>query len=97
MLGMEAVAERMADHVVGHHSTMPGAGKTAQAVASTRRLEDSVHGSIVTVVPSLCKTMAPASSAARNALAASDRNPAMQSPLLSQSVELIGSNLPFGS
>jgi hypothetical protein len=29
---VEAVAERMADHVVGHHPTMPGAGKTAQAV-----------------------------------------------------------------
>jgi hypothetical protein len=29
MLGMEAVAERMGDHVVGHHPTMPGVGKTA--------------------------------------------------------------------
>ena len=51
MLGMKPVAERMADHVVGHHTTMPGAGKTAQAVASTRRLEDSLHGSIMTIVP----------------------------------------------
>jgi len=32
MLGVEAVAEHMADHVVGRHPTMPGAGKTAQAV-----------------------------------------------------------------
>jgi hypothetical protein len=24
---VEAVAERMADHLVGHHPTMPGAGK----------------------------------------------------------------------
>jgi hypothetical protein len=26
MLGVEAVAERMADHLVGHHSTMPRTG-----------------------------------------------------------------------
>ena len=58
MLGVKPVAERMADHVVSHHPTMPGAGKTAQAVASTRRLEDSLHASIVTIVPCLCKTMA---------------------------------------
>jgi hypothetical protein len=43
MLGVEAVAERMGDHVVGHHPTMPGVGKTAQAVVATRRLEDSLH------------------------------------------------------
>ena len=59
MLGVEAVAERMADHVVGHHPTMPGVGKTAQAVHSTRHLEDSLHVSIMTIVPRLCKTMAP--------------------------------------
>ena len=62
-LGVEAVAERVADHVVGHHPTMPGVGKTAQAVHSTRRLEDSLHASIMTIVPCLCKTMAAASSA----------------------------------
>ena len=43
MLGMETVAERMGDHLVGHHPTMPGFGKTAQAVVTTRRLEDSLH------------------------------------------------------
>jgi hypothetical protein len=58
MLRVEAVAKRMADHVVVHHPTMPGGGKTAQAVASARRLEDSLHASIMTIVPSLCKTMA---------------------------------------
>jgi hypothetical protein len=58
MLGVEAVAERVADHVVGHHPTMPGAGKTAQAVVATRRLENSLHASIMTIVPCLCKTMA---------------------------------------
>ena len=43
MLGMETVAERMADHIVGHHPVMPGVGKTAQAVNSTRCLEDSTQ------------------------------------------------------
>ena len=62
MLGVEAVAERMADHVVGHHPTMPGIGKTAQAVVATRCLEDRSHASMMTIVPCLCKTMAPASS-----------------------------------
>jgi Family of unknown function (DUF6603) len=59
---VEAVAERMADHVVGHHPTMPGAAKTTHAVASNRRLEDRLHASIMTIVPYLCKTMAAASS-----------------------------------
>jgi hypothetical protein len=39
MLGMEAVAERMANHDIGHHPTMPGVGKTAQAVFATRCLK----------------------------------------------------------
>ena len=63
MLGVEPVAERMADHVVGYHATVPGVGKTAHSVHSTRRLEDSLHASIMTIVPCLCKTMAAASSA----------------------------------
>jgi len=58
MLGVEAVAEGMADHVVGHHPTMPGFGKAAQAVVATRRFEDSLHASMMTIVPSLCKMMA---------------------------------------
>jgi hypothetical protein len=66
MLGVEAVAERMADYIVGHHPTMPGAGKAAQTVVATRRLENSLHASIMTIVPSLCKTMAAASSAGGN-------------------------------
>ena len=57
MLGVEAVAERMGDHVVGHHPTMPGVGKTAQAVVATR-LEDSLHASMMTILLCLCKTMA---------------------------------------
>ena len=62
MLGVEAVAERMGDHVVGHHPTMPGVGKTAQAVVATCRLEDSLHASMMTILPCLRKTMALASS-----------------------------------
>src|SRR6516165_558998 len=58
MLGVEAVAERMGDHIVGHHPTMPGAGKTAHSVHSTRRLEDCLHPCIMTIVLRLGKAMA---------------------------------------
>ena len=51
MLGVEAVAERMADHLIGHHPTMPGAGEMAQAVVATGRLKDSLHASMMTIVP----------------------------------------------
>jgi hypothetical protein len=37
---------------------MPGVGKAAQAVVATRRFEDSLHASMMTIVPSLCKMMA---------------------------------------
>jgi hypothetical protein len=37
---------------------MPGVGKTAQAVVATRRLEDSLHASMMTILPCLRKTMA---------------------------------------
>ena len=43
MLRMEAVAERMPDHLVGHYPAMPCARKTAQPVASADCLEDSLH------------------------------------------------------
>ena len=62
MLGVEAVAEGMSDHLVGHHPTMPGISKTAQAVVATRRLEDSLHKYMMTILPRLFKTMAPAGS-----------------------------------
>jgi hypothetical protein len=67
MLGVEAVAEGMGDHLVGHHATMPRVGKTAEAVASTRRLEDSLHAGILTIARCFCKTMMAASSAATSA------------------------------
>ena len=43
MLGMETVAERVADYFVGHHPTMPGVRKTVHALLATGRLEDSTH------------------------------------------------------
>src|ERR1039457_68782 len=63
MLGVEAVAGRVGPHAVGHHPTRRGVGKTAQAVVATRRLEDSSHASVMTILPCLCKRMAPATSA----------------------------------
>jgi hypothetical protein len=56
MLRMEAVAERMADNLFGHHPSMPGLGKTAQPVHSTSRFEDRLHASMMTTVPCPCKT-----------------------------------------
>ena len=58
MLRVETVAKRMPDDFVGHHSTMPSVGKAAQAVHSTRCLEDGMHASIMTIAPCLRKTMA---------------------------------------
>ena len=58
MLGMETVAERMADYFVGHNPTMPGSGKAAQAVDAARCLEDSEHASMMTSVPRPGKTTA---------------------------------------
>jgi hypothetical protein len=62
MLWMETVAGRMADYLAGHHPTMPGSGKTAQAVDAARCLEDSAHASIMTSVPRPGKTTAAAGS-----------------------------------
>src|SRR5262245_35009049 len=58
MLRMEAVAERMSDHVVRHHPTMPGVGKAAQTVVAACRLKDSLHASMMTVPPCLRKATA---------------------------------------
>ena len=41
----------MADYFIGHHATMPGSGKTAQAVDAACCLEHGVHGSMMTSVP----------------------------------------------
>jgi hypothetical protein len=58
MLGMETVAKRMADYFVGHHPTMPGSGKKAQALDAARRLEDSAHTFMMASVPRPGKTTA---------------------------------------
>ena len=54
-VGVEAVAERMGEYVVGHHPAVPGVGKTAQAVDATRRLEDSSHIAMMTILLYRCK------------------------------------------
>src|SRR5690348_9104612 len=43
MLGMETVAERMADYLIGHHPAMPGVCKAVQALVATRCLEHGTH------------------------------------------------------
>jgi len=50
VLGVESVAERMTDHVVGHHPTMPCAGETLQSLVATCRIEDTLHRSMMTAV-----------------------------------------------
>jgi hypothetical protein len=63
MLGMETVAERMADYFVGHHATMPGSGNTAQAVDAARCLEHCAHASMMTIgSPAQARRRAAASS-----------------------------------
>ena len=95
MLGVEAMAERMADNVIGHHPTMPGIRKTAQTVHSTSRLEDSLHASIMTIVPCLCKTIAAASSA-EGIIRAFRRDPAKYGSPFVAKCRLLVRNLPFG-
>jgi hypothetical protein len=60
---MKTVAERMADYFAGYHPTMPGSGKTAEAVDAARCLKDSAHTSMMTSVPRPGKTTAAANSA----------------------------------
>jgi hypothetical protein len=50
-MGMETVTERMADYFVGHHATMPGSRKTAQAVDAACCLEHRAHASMMTSAP----------------------------------------------
>src|SRR5688572_14161068 len=40
---METVAERMADHLVGHHPRVPRFGQAQQALAAPGSLIDAVH------------------------------------------------------
>jgi hypothetical protein len=57
MVGVEAVAERMGDHFVGHHPT-------AQAGDATRRVEDSLRASMVTSLLCVCKVSSSLATAA---------------------------------
>lgn len=43
VLRMEAVAECMADDLIGHHSIVPRFGQAMQAFMTTRRFESSAH------------------------------------------------------
>jgi len=56
------MAERMADYFVGFHPTMPGSGKSAQAVDASRCLKYSAHASMMTTVRCPGKTKAAATS-----------------------------------
>src|SRR5947209_17971572 len=66
MLRVEAMTERMGHDVVGHHPLMPGVSKTAQAVVATRRLEDSLHVAMMTILSYPCKTLTPTGSRSRD-------------------------------
>jgi hypothetical protein len=57
----------MADHIVVHHPTVPGGGKTAKTLVATRRLEHGLHAFMMTIVPCPRKTVAAANSAGGNA------------------------------
>jgi hypothetical protein len=56
MLGVEAVAEGMADHFIRYDPTMPGASKPAQSVVAARRLENTWHASMMTILSGIGKT-----------------------------------------
>lgn len=43
MVGLEAMAERMADYLVGHHPGMPGVSQPAQPVAAPGRRVPALH------------------------------------------------------
>jgi hypothetical protein len=50
MLWVKTVAERMGDHLVCHHPTVSGVGKSAQAVNPTHGIEESLHASMMTIL-----------------------------------------------
>jgi hypothetical protein len=54
---MKTVAERMCDDVVRHHPTVPGVGKSAQALDATHRVEESLHASMMTILSCLHKAI----------------------------------------
>jgi len=56
MVGLETVAERVANYFVDHHPAMPGCGKAAQSIATSRCLEDRTHVSMITMCLNASKT-----------------------------------------
>jgi len=44
---METMAERMADHLVGHHAAMPRIRKAKQALVAAGRLVHALHPSML--------------------------------------------------
>jgi len=58
MVGTEAMAERMRNHLIVHHPPMPGSSQTPHALHPTSRLEDALHSLIMTIAPGLCKPLA---------------------------------------
>src|SRR5580704_1397182 len=57
MPGVEAVAERMGDNIVSHNPTVPGVGKTTQAVDAAGCREHSLHIAIITILALLDKAI----------------------------------------
>jgi hypothetical protein len=48
VLGVEAVAKGVADHLVGHHPGMPRLGQAKQTLVTTDSLVHALHGAIIT-------------------------------------------------
>jgi hypothetical protein len=57
MLRVEPMAERMGDHVVSHHPTVPSVGKTAQALHPTHRVEEGLHSRMMATQSCLYKAI----------------------------------------
>jgi hypothetical protein len=57
MPGVKAVAERMGDNIVSHNPTVPGLGKTTQAVDAAGCLEHSLLIAMMTIPALLDKAI----------------------------------------
>jgi hypothetical protein len=58
VLGVETVAERVADHLVCHHPGVPHTGQADEALVATRGLVHGLHVPRVAAVGVLGKTQA---------------------------------------
>ncbi len=57
VLWVKTVAERMGDHVVRHHPTVPGVSKSAQALNAAYCVEESLHAFMMTILLGLHKVI----------------------------------------